>query len=969
MSPTDPPTARTPPTFSQAVAEFLHRSQCGETVDRARFVRDHPHLARELESLFREMDGGYLRIESPAGADVTVDFDAVGSGTAMVGRDRHAGGDSGAADRVRAEAMTMDDVQRRDPSETQTDDRLGEGRFGIPGAGPSVGRPAEVGRLGNYEVLSEIARGGMGVVYRARQIGLNRTVALKMILSAHLATAKDVQRFRAEAEAAAHLQHPHIVGIHEVGEVNGQHYFTMDYVDGTSLGELVAANPLPPARAAAYAEKVASAVQFAHERGILHRDLKPSNVLLDSHDQPRVTDFGLAKRMEGGSQLTVSGAIVGTPSYMPPEQAMGRLDEVGPASDVYSTGAILYELLTARPPFRGESAMDTLGLVVHNDPVSPRLLNPKVPQDLETIVLKCLEKNPSARYSTAQEFAQDLKRFLAGEPILARPVGPLGRLWRWAKRKPVLAALWSALLVAIAIGLSGIVWQWRSAMRQRDRAEASLARTAQAVDELARMIQDWFEHAPPNDPFRRELLKEALSFHERLISENPTDPDERRLRARAFYRVADIHYSLGDHPAADNAYGQSIDLWRRLAQEYPDQPDDQVELMHALVQRGWRQQETELFGPAELSLNGAIEEGERTKRRFPMLASLSRESARAHYNRGIVFARTGRVAEAHSDYDVAVHLLTELIQRADASDVDRHELARTHINRGRLFADQDRPVDARVAYREAVAIFDGLLAKGPTRREFRAELAACLKNLGNLEVRIGSAVPETSTEGFTAPELFSRSIGELEALVRDFPSAPAYRIELSKTYISLSVVQDLDQALSTYDKARQVLEKLLAETPNDSECRGLLGLLLGNRAMRLFADRPESPASPLRDDLRLAIDHLTFAVNTSPRDPSFRHALAESYLCLSEAEERLAEVAEGSQAAELYYEAATSLSHWLSVTSVPGGQAGSAESIEEYAAYAVALLKKSLALRPRDSAELWNDPQLGPLRRREDFPH
>jgi eukaryotic-like serine/threonine-protein kinase len=247
--------------------------------------------------------------------------------------------------------------------------------------------------FGDYELLEEIARGGMGVVWKARQTNLHRDVALKMIRAGALASPEEVQRFLREAEAAANLQHPNIVAIHEVGEHDGQHYFSMDYVAGRDLGALVKEGPLSAQVAARYVKIIAEAIHFAHQRGILHRDMKPQNVLIDAADQPRITDFGLAKILKDDSRLTQSGVVMGSPSYMPPEQAAGRHGDIGPASDVYSLGAMLYELLTGQPPFHAATALATLLDVMEAEPAAPRRLNAHVPSDLETICLKCLEKS------------------------------------------------------------------------------------------------------------------------------------------------------------------------------------------------------------------------------------------------------------------------------------------------------------------------------------------------------------------------------------------------------------------------------------------------------------------------------------------------------------------------------------------------------------------------------------------------
>jgi tRNA A-37 threonylcarbamoyl transferase component Bud32/ABC-type nitrate/sulfonate/bicarbonate transport system permease component len=274
--------------------------------------------------------------------------------------------------------------------------------------------------FGEYELLEEIARGGMGVVFKTRQVKLNRIVALKMILSGELAGEEEVQRFKTEAEAAANLDHPGIVPIYEIGEHNGQHYFSMGFVEGQSLADRVKEGPLPPREAAEIVKKVAEAVAYAHEKGVIHRDLKPANVLLDAKGEPKVTDFGLAKQVESESDLTRTGAVMGTPSYMPPEQAAGKTDKVGPRSDVYSLGAVLYCLLTGRPPFHAANTFETLKQVIEEPPVLPRRINSQVSRDLETICLKCMAKDPNARYPTATSLGADLNQFLIGGRIAAR---------------------------------------------------------------------------------------------------------------------------------------------------------------------------------------------------------------------------------------------------------------------------------------------------------------------------------------------------------------------------------------------------------------------------------------------------------------------------------------------------------------------------------------------------------------------
>ena len=386
------------------------------------------------------------------------------------------------------------DTSPGEPQQTMPVESDGAAKAQSPDLNPEPHDPEEPAGsaqvFGRYELLEELGRGGMGVVYRARQTDLNRIVAVKMILVNRLASRDDVRRFVQEAQAAGQLTHPNIVGIHEVGAVHGQHFFSMDCIDGPSLADVLArgpaaneptgssfsqqnsgssilerssiiesnmpsdsesAMPLTFEQAARMLRDVARAAHHLHTHSIVHRDFKPSNILLDENEQPFVTDFGLAKVFSTSSQETRSGAIVGTPSYMSPEQASGRLSDVGPCSDIYSIGAILYEALTGQPPHRESNAMETLVSVMEADPEIPRQINPDIPRELEAICLKCLDKDPARRYETAEELAADLDRFLTGEPVLAQTLGIVHRMRRWMRRQPALASRWSAIAIGTLI--------------------------------------------------------------------------------------------------------------------------------------------------------------------------------------------------------------------------------------------------------------------------------------------------------------------------------------------------------------------------------------------------------------------------------------------------------------------------------------------------------------------------------------
>jgi len=382
------------------VSELTDRVQRGEAVDLEQECRRHPSFAKDLRELW-----GVIAIARAAG--------------------------SNSAHGVSGTAATL-------PSEPAGD--FPSGQLVLPA------------RFGDYELREELGRGGMGVVYRAAQASLGREVAVKMILRGQLASKGDRERFEAEAQAAARLDHPGIVPVYEVGEVGGRPYFSMKHVRGTTLAQRLADGPLPPREAAQLLASVARAIHFAHMRGVLHRDLKPSNILLDEHGEPHVTDFGLAKQLTDAHTLTKTGAVLGTPAYMAPEQASGNRGQIGPASDVYSLGVILYHMLTGRPPFQAASPGEMVLLVLEQDPVPPRMLNPKADRDLEMICLRCLQKPIDLRYASAAALADDLEAYLNDESISARS-------GRFAQ---VLAGLMRETHHAAVLENWGLLWMWHS---------------------------------------------------------------------------------------------------------------------------------------------------------------------------------------------------------------------------------------------------------------------------------------------------------------------------------------------------------------------------------------------------------------------------------------------------------------------------------------------------------------------------
>ena len=418
-------------------------------------------------------------------------------------------------------------------------------------AAPVVAPPPR--QVGDYEILAEVGRGGMGVVYRARHRGLHRPAALKMVLAGEFASPVQELRFRLEAELAARVHHPNIVQVYEIGSHDGRPFLALEWVEGGSLADQLDGTPWPPEEAATLVETLARAIHVAHGEGVVHRDLKPANIMRAGADGSggagpayKITDFGLAQPTEGGQTLTRSGFLVGTPGYMAPEQAAGKRALVGPATDIYALGVVLYQLLTGRLPFQADSTLEVLRAVESDEPTRPRRLQPRLPRDLEAITLHCLEKEPARRYPSALALAEDLQRFREGKPVAARPVGAAARLARACRRHPVVTLLLFLLAASMIAGLGGVTWKWLEANEQRDRANAL---TLQAADERQEALYQAYRarlaaagaalqnHDVADAARQLEAAPEALRgwewhhFHSRLDDSLLGDPGARRRRS------------------------------------------------------------------------------------------------------------------------------------------------------------------------------------------------------------------------------------------------------------------------------------------------------------------------------------------------------------------------------------------------------------------------------------------------------
>jgi serine/threonine-protein kinase len=462
---------------------------------------------------------------------------------------------------------------------------------------PRKGGPTVLPVVPGYEILGELGRGGMGVVYRARDVKLNRVVALKMVLAGAHAGPEQLARFFAEAESVAQLVHPNIVQIYGIGEHDGLPYFSLEFVDGGSLSEKLDRKPMHTGKAAALMATLARAVAGAHAHGVIHRDLKPANVLMTTDGVPKITDFGLAKRLESDSSQTRSGTLMGTPNYMAPEQARGDTHAIGPLADVYALGVMLYECLTGRTPFVGTSIVDTLQQVQNLEPVPPSRLQPRVPTDLETICLKCLQKEQAKRYVSALALAEDVDRFIAGQPILARPIGTVERAWRWAKRNPRIAVLSAAvllLLVTVAVGSS--VMAYRISLEHAAAVDARIladqkAKAEQEARELADLnakvandqadlavrtfyqvvfeVQNQLRDRPDMQNLRAKLLKDAMAGLDAVAKSAENTNLLQRTSGGAYQRMGDVALEIGDTPGAGRHYERALRIYEQLAAVEP----------------------------------------------------------------------------------------------------------------------------------------------------------------------------------------------------------------------------------------------------------------------------------------------------------------------------------------------------------------------------------------------------------------
>jgi serine/threonine protein kinase len=761
-------------------------------------------------------------------------------------------------------------------------------------------------RFADYEILAELGRGGMGVVYQARQISLKRPVALKMILGGSFAAPAQRARFRREAESVAHLDHPNIVQVYEIGEHGGQPYFSMEYVDGVGLDSRIAGKPQPPRAAAALVETLARAMHHAHERGIVHRDLKPSNVLLAFSREPRasaasvgvrsgnrgasgassrlnegvakITDFGLAKQLTEGGGQTQSGAILGSPSYMAPEQADGRTKHVTPAADTYALGAILYETLTGLPPFLGETAAAIVMDVVSKDPVPPRQLQPKVPRDLETICLKCLQKDPMRRYASAGALADDLHRFLAGEPIHGRPMALPERALKWARRRPAVAALLGSGVLAAAVVLAvSLAFNFRLRAEAR-RSEANFRLALKAVDEMLTEVGDeQLVFEPRMEEKRRRLLEKALDFYRQFLDDKTDDAELRSKTSLAYKRKADILRLLNEKEKSRTAYDQAIGMLSQLTAAFPDDLDYREALADSYNWRGELLRLTGNRDEARASYEQALKVAEELADAFPDVPLYRSRVARCHDNLGILLKESSRFDEAQAAFEHAISIGRELVDNHPTNLPLQQELARAYLNLGPVLRRKGQLQEAETAYNRAIWFLQNLVNASRDNPEYRRELAVGYTLLGTLLGKL------PTPRWPQAKQAHRQAIALLEKLTRDFPSIPLYKQELANTYNSLArkltAPEEAAEKEKAYRDAQLLLEELVAESPGTPEYHGDLGLVLENIG-RWRLNQGNRQAA--RQILMKAVEQLEAALQGNPHHPDYEPALRDSQKMLAD---------------------------------------------------------------------------------------
>ncbi len=812
--------------------------------------------------------------------------------------------------------------------------------FPAEGSGPAPELPAG-GVLGDFRLVREVGRGGMGIVYEAEQVSLGRRVALKVLPFAATLDPKNLQRFRQEAQAAAQLHHTNIVPVFAVGSERGVHFYAMQFIDGQSLAAVIcemrqlslgsggsgpgqlseladdlAAGRWAPARALASAAgettspvaalatehatqsaaffrtaahlvvQAAEALEYAHAEGIIHRDIKPANLLLSARGTLWVTDFGLA-RFAKEVGLTQSGDVVGTLRYMSPEQALAKHGLIDHRTDVYALGATLYELLTLEPPFASRDREELLNQIAFAEPRPLRRRRPDLPADLETVVLKALAKDPAERYATAQELADDLRRFLEYKPIRARRPSLWDQVRKWARRhKLVVGVAAVLLLVAVAVLAVSTVLIWKA----RERAEAGRRVARRAVDDMYRAVAaQLLREKPGMTEVVREFLEKALAFYEELIREEGDDPVVRREMAVAYQNVGEIRFALGAYDLAADAFRRAVALRALRAAASPADPAPRADLAHSYFRLGWALEESGRPAEAEGPYREALRLREELVGAHGDVSAYRDQLANSYNSLASLQRGAGRFAEAETNLRRVIELLEPIAADPGAPLAGQH-LAIGHHNLGRVLLNLGRLPEAEQACRQAVDMLEGLYEESPRATDRRDTLAGGLYTWGKALAALGR--PDE------AKRAYRRGAELWERLAADFPKVPEFRRDLATLYDALGLLlqnaRRPEEAKDAYVRAVDLRTGLAADFPSDPAHQSRLGSALHNLAGLHAAAGDLGEARRL---LEQAAEYQRAALNADLGDPEYRRLLCQHCADLAGALLRLGEHAAAVRAA------------------------------------------------------------------------
>jgi len=858
----------------------------GERVSIETYVGRYPELARDPESLADLILGEILLREAAGESSQIGEYlkRFPQCGPVLMKKYR--------ADLVTAVAHDMPPTVNASPSPTSETIQLDED---AQLAAQEASWAASIPKIPGYTIVCELGRGGMGVVYRARQLSADRDVALKVVRNDVLDTLpmatrdSTLQRFKHEAHAAARLEHDNLVPVYDVGDSGSLRYYAMRFVDGTSLYDMLRERPLDNRRAAAYLEPVARGLHFAHQKGVLHRDLKPHNIIVERRtDRPMLTDFGLAKFLEQRNELTHAGAVMGTPSYMSPEQARDS-GKVTALADVYSMGATLYHVLTSRPPFQASNIAETIRQVLDEEPIPPRRLNPAIDRDLETICLKCLQKDPARRYESAETLADDLKCYLEHKPILARPISRTERMWRWCRRNPRLA------LMILATVLLGTFWITALVHNQYKMA-AQMARRNFVINDLfTEASQNDLLNEPGMQPVRQKLLEKALAHYQELLKESGGRLVYQDEVAAAHFRVGVIQQEMGEYDTAKTELTAALDQQQKLLQWRPNDPRRLEALGDTLNALGKLFTQTDQLAEAAKAYEQANDFRSKLVDQAPDSGEWQRKLANVQANLGLVELNQGMNETTAGRTSAALeeagrnHLQDAQERRLSILSKDpefaaaRRDLAMGYFMLAKFDAlryynsgnTSQSDADSAIAkLREAVKHFNLVGTKEMTNRYV---LAVANRQLGGLLAATGDTAGAIAAYEAAKAPITTLAVGN--------PEVAVYQSELAALAMNLGDLyqtqNDLPRALNEWSQARTLLEGLLESEPENPDYRrdmaatctaiGRIELLQGNAAA----------AAKTLDD---AITRLQSLLSDSPDDPTLTKWLEDAQADLKQAQ-------------------------------------------------------------------------------------